>query len=74
MILTEGDLDEIGDKVRDTTTELWKQFEKQYMKMLGGILKDLHGLQIQIGRIQASIGQASPVQVSDVQMSIGQGR
>jgi len=27
MVLTEGGLDEIGDKVRDTTTEVLQQFE-----------------------------------------------
>lgn len=31
MVLIEGDLDETGDKVRDTTRELWQQFEQQYM-------------------------------------------
>jgi len=28
ITLMDGDLDEIGDKVRDTTTELFQQFEK----------------------------------------------
>jgi len=28
MVLTEGDLDEIGDKIRDTTTEVLQTFEK----------------------------------------------
>jgi len=27
MVLTEGDLNEIGDKIRVTTMKLWKQFE-----------------------------------------------
>lgn len=31
LVLIEGDLDLIGDKVRDTTTELWSHFEQQYM-------------------------------------------
>jgi len=30
LVLTEGDLDEIKDKVRDTTMELWQQFEQQF--------------------------------------------
>lgn len=35
MVLTQGDLDEIGDKIMDTTTEVLHQFEQQYMQMLG---------------------------------------
>lgn len=46
MVLTEGDLNEIGDKIMDTTTELPQQFEKQYMQTLGNVQKDLHKLQI----------------------------
>lgn len=31
MVLTKGDLDEIEDKVCDTTTELWQKLEQQYL-------------------------------------------
>jgi len=51
MVLTEGDLDEIGDKIRGTTTEVLQEFEHKYMQMLGSVQKDLHELQIQASRI-----------------------
>jgi len=35
MVLTEGELDEIGDKLCDTMIELWTQFEQEYMYALG---------------------------------------
>ena len=31
LTLTKGDLDEIGDKLRDTTAELLQKFKQQYM-------------------------------------------
>jgi len=34
MVLTEGDLDETGDKLRDTTTQVLQQFEQQYTQTL----------------------------------------
>jgi len=30
LVLTEGDLDEIGDMVHDTMTNIWGHFEEQY--------------------------------------------
>jgi len=56
MVLTMGDFDVIGDKVHDTMTELWIYFEKQYQQALGNVQKDLHVLEIQTGRPQASVG------------------
>lgn len=41
MGLTKGDLDEIGDKIWDTTIEVLQQFEQQHMHTLGGFQKDL---------------------------------
>jgi len=51
MVLTERDLDEIGNKVRDTMTKVLQQFEQKYMQTLGSVQKDLHELQIQTRRI-----------------------
>ena len=31
MVVMEGDLDEIGDKIRDNMTKVLQQFEHQYM-------------------------------------------
>ena len=58
MVLTDGDLDEISDKVRDTTTEVLQQFEQQYMQTLGSVQKDLRELQIQTTRLQAGASTA----------------
>ena len=62
MVLKEGDLNEIGDKVRDTMTEVLQKFEQQYMQTLGSIQKDLHELQIQMDMIQVGVGQVSRAQ------------
>lgn len=51
MVLTERNLDDISDKIRDTTTKVLQQFKQKYMKTLVGIHKDLHELQIQRNRI-----------------------
>lgn len=64
MVLTEGNLHEISDKIRDTTTKVSQQFEHQYMQMLRSIQKDLHELQIQANRIQVDFRKASAAQVS----------
>lgn len=47
MVVTEGHMDEIRDKVHETTTELWKQFKQHYLKMLWNVTKDLHEFPIQ---------------------------
>lgn len=41
MVLTEINLDEINNNVRNTTIEVLQEFEQQYMKMLGNLQKDL---------------------------------
>lgn len=64
MVLTEVDLDEIGDKIRDTMTEVLQQFKKKYMQMLGSIQKDLCKMQIQVNRLQVGVSQASAEQAS----------
>lgn len=69
MILTEGDLDEIGDKVHDIITELQTQFEQENQQELGNVQKDLRQLHIQIGRVQESVRQVSGIQVSLQQVS-----
>lgn len=35
LVLTKGDLDEICDNLRDTTSNLSSHFEQQYMQTLG---------------------------------------
>lgn len=37
MVLIEGDIDDISDKVRDTMTKVLHQFEQKYMQTLGSI-------------------------------------
>jgi len=44
ITLTEGDLDDIGDKVWGTTSELMQQFEQQQKKALSAIQTSLHAL------------------------------
>lgn len=61
ITLMDGDLDDIGDKVRDTTVELLHQFEKQQKQALVTIQMGLHDLQIQTNRLQAGVGQSSAV-------------
>ena len=46
MVLMEGDLDEIGDKIRDTMNEVLQKFEQQHMQTLGRVQKDMRELQI----------------------------
>lgn len=62
MVLTKGNLDEIRDKFCDTMTTFWMQFEHLYKQELGNMQKDLRELQIQMGRLQESGGQASEIQ------------
>ena len=64
MVLTERDLDEIVDKVRDTAIEVLQQFEQKYMKTLGGVQKDLRELQLQATNIQEYVGKAIGTQGS----------
>jgi len=64
ITLIEGDLDEIRNKVHDTTTELLQQFEQQHLQSLGTIQKDLRELQIQTNGIQVGAGQVSAAQMS----------
>jgi len=64
ITLTKGDLDEISDKVHDTIIKLLQQFEKQYMKSLGNVQKDLCKLQIQTSWIQAGTSQVSATQMT----------
>ena len=61
MVLKEGNLDEIGYKVRDTMTDVLQQSEQKYMQMLGSIQKDLYELQILVNRIQVGVKKASGV-------------
>lgn len=62
LVLTKGDLDEIGDKVHDKRAKLWTQFEKQYQQALGNVQKDQCDMQIQKGRLEESVIQASEIQ------------
>lgn len=64
MVLMEGDLNAIGNKIRDTMMEVLQQFEQQYMQTLGSFQKDLRELQIQANKIQVGADQASMTQVS----------
>lgn len=59
MVLTEGDLEEICEKIQDTATEVLQQFEQQYMQTLGGVQKDLRELQLQATRIHKDVGEMS---------------
>lgn len=58
-ILSKGDLDEMGDMVRDITTDLWGHFEEQYQLTLRKVQQDWPELQIQTGRLQMSVDQVS---------------
>lgn len=65
IMLMEGDLDEIGDRVLDTITHLLQQFEQQHLQSLGyTIQKDALELQIQTNRIQVGISQVGAAQIS----------
>lgn len=64
ITLTDGDLDEIGDKVWDTITKLLQQLEQQPKQALSTIQKDLCKLQIQTTKIQAGEGQSSATSTS----------
>lgn len=64
MVLTKGDLDEIGDKIWDITTEVLQQFEQQYMQTLGGVQKALCELQLQATIIHEDVGKVSGAQVN----------
>lgn len=64
IMLIEGDLDEIGDKVRDIKTKLLQQFEQKDLESLVTFQKDLRELQIQTSRIQVGTGQVSTAQTS----------
>lgn len=54
------------------TSKLLGHFEEQYQQVLGKVQQDLHELQVQTGRVQVSVGQASGVQESlhQVRMSV----
>jgi len=64
MALIEGNLDDIEDKIKDTTTEVLLEFGQKYMQTIGSIQKDLRELHIQASRIQVGIEQASVEQAS----------
>ena len=59
MVLTENDLDEIGDKVRDVTIEVLQLLEQKYIQTLGGVQKDIWDLQIQATKLQVNVGKVS---------------
>ena len=54
MVLTEGDLDEIGDNIRFATEDIWGHIEEQYQSGVTKVQEGLKELQ----------GHASQVQVS----------
>ena len=64
LVITQRDLNEIGDVVRDMVTNLWGHFEEQYQQVLGKVQQDLGELQIQTSMLQVSVGQASGKQAS----------
>lgn len=51
MVLTEGDINEIGDKIRDPTIKLLQHFKQYSMHILRIIQNDLHELYIQASKI-----------------------
>jgi len=59
ITLIEGDLNDIGDTVRDATTKLLQRFKQQQKKALGAIRMGLRELQIQESQVQTSVGQSS---------------
>lgn len=67
----EGDLDEIDDKVGDTTTESMEQFEQQYMQILWIVQNNLCKMQKQTSRIHVGTGKLSVTQVS---LALGTGQ
>lgn len=59
ITLTEGELDDIIDKVRDATTELLQQFEQQQRQVLVAIQMRLHKMQIQNTQLRLLQGRAA---------------
>ena len=47
MVLTEGELDEIGDTMKQATKHLWGSIEEKYKKLLSYVHKGLQDSQVQ---------------------------
>ena len=68
MVLTKGNLDEIGDIFKNITEHLWGNIEEQYKKVFEDVHKGLKDLQVQMSASQAGKLQASATQVSGAQI------
>jgi len=68
LVLTKGDLDEIGDVVDNTIETIWGHIEDQYHQLLDKVQQGLKELQVQIEVIQVSVGQLSMPSISVVEI------
>jgi len=59
MVLTDGELNEIGDKVKEATMESWRKIEDHYSALLRSVEKSIIELKIleQTSRKLVNIGQ-----------------
>lgn len=64
MVLTEGDLDEIGDTIKFVIKDIQGHIEEQYQSILTKVQVGLKELQVHASQVQVSVVQASQSQVS----------
>lgn len=64
MVLTKGDINEIGDTMCSITEDMWEHIDDQYKSILTRVQQGLKYLQAQVSMIQASIFQVTKNQVS----------
>ena len=55
MVLTEWDLDEIWDTMKQATEHLWSSIEGKYKKVVSDVRKGLQDLQVKTSIVQASV-------------------